>query len=117
MGLVADTAGAERNRDVNNLIKEVLPEGAKVFYIGKCPDVYLQKDMEVCTPSTISTPTYDDNVYVYFDLYPEKEPDYVVIDSGFTYLPEGEWARNYLAEHYEETPIAENFYIKIYACK
>ncbi len=117
MGLVADTAGAERNRDVNNLIKEVLPEDAKVFYIGKCPDVYLQNDMEVCTPSTISTPTYDDNVYVYFDLYPEKEPDYVVIDSGFTYLPEGEWARNYLAEHYEETPIAENLYIKIYARK
>lgn len=117
MGLVSDTASAERNRDVNNLIKEALPEGAKVFYIGKCPDVYLQNDMEVCTPSTISTPTYDDNVYVYFDLYPEKEPDYVVIDSGFTYLPEGEWARNYLAEHYEETPIAENLYIKIYARK
>ncbi len=117
MGLVADTVGAERNRDVNNLIKEVLPKGAKVFYIGKCPDVYLQQDMEVCTSSTISTPTYDDNVYVYFDLYPEKKPDYVVIDSGFTYLPEGEWARNYLEEHYTETPIAENFYIKIYTRK
>lgn len=117
MGLVADTVGAERNRDVNNLIKEVLPEGAKVFYIGKCPDVYLQNDMEVCTPSTISTPTYDDNVYVYFDLYPDKEPDYVIIDSGFIYLPEGEWARNYLEEYYAKTPIAENFYIKIYARK
>lgn len=117
MGLVADTGGAERNRDVNNLIKEVLPEGAKVFYIGKCPDVYLQQDMEVCTPSTISTPTYDDNVYVYFDLYPEKEPDYVIIDSGFTYLPEGAWAITYLEENCSAEPVAENIYIKIYKRK
>lgn len=117
MGLVSDTASAERNRDVNNLIKEALPEGAKVFYIGKCPDVYLQNDMEVCTPSTISTPTYDDNVYVYFDLYPEKEPDYVVIDSGYIYITGGEWARTYLEENCEEKSVAENFYIEIYACK
>lgn len=117
MGLVADTASAERNRDVNNLIKEVLPKGAKVFYIGKCPDIYLQNDMEVCTPSTISTPTYDDNVYLYFDLYPEKKPDYVVIDSGYIYITGGEWARTYLEENCEEKSVAENFYIEIYACK
>ena len=117
MGLVSDTASAERNRDVNNLIKEALPEGAKVFYIGKCPDVYLQNDIEVCTPSTISTPTYDDNVYLYFDLYPEKKPDYVVIDSGYIYITGGEWARTYLEENCEEKSVAENFYIEIYACK
>lgn len=116
-GIVTDTIGAERNRDIDILVKEVLPENANVYYIGKYPDVYLLQDMEVCTPSTISTPTYDDNIYLYFELYPEKVPEYVIIESGFVYLPEGSWAAEFLEKHCEPEPMAENLYIKIYRCK
>ncbi len=116
-GLIADTPGAERSRDVDILIKETLPEGAKVFYIGRHPDIYLLQDMVVCTPSTISTPTYDENTYLYFELYPEKEPEYVVIDSEYMYSQMGIWGRTYLEENGLIHPIAENAHIIIYKCK
>lgn len=116
-GLVVDTAGAERNRDVSNLVKDVLPCGVNVFYVGRYPDIYMQQDVNICTPSTISTPTYDENMDMYFQMYPEKEPEYIIIDAGYVDLQGNDWVRAYLETNCEENPMAENIYVRIYKRK
>lgn len=40
---------------------------------------YMYADTEIATPSTICTPTYDEKLLKYWELYPEKYPNVVII--------------------------------------
>lgn len=110
-GIIADTDSVCRYRDNLEFVSETLPKGAKVFYVGVSNDLYLMQDIEICTPSTISSPTFDEKITEYFALNPEKKPEYLVCDTG---LQENEWVASYLAAHFESLPIAENDYLLIY---
>lgn len=112
VGLIADTDGVKRYRYVYELIDRAIPENARVFYMGADTDVYLMKEMEYCTPSTICSPTFDEKVLYYFELHPEKAPEYVICDTGLLYTDP--WVTNYIGEFCEEAPLEENNYIKIY---
>ena len=111
-GLIADTPSVIRYRDNYQLITGSLPDGAKVFYMGADTDIYLMKDMEFCTPSTICSPTFDDKILLYFQQHPEKEPEYVVCDAGLLYTDP--WVSAYIQENCPEAPIAVNDYLIIY---
>lgn len=111
-GLIADTPSAIRYRDNYHLVTESLPDGARVFYMGADTDLYLMKDLEFCTPSTICSPTFDDKILLYFEQRPEKEPEYVVCDAGLLYTDP--WVLSYIQEHCPEPPLAANDYLRIY---
>lgn len=113
-GLIADTPSVIRYRDNYRLVAESLPDGAKVFYMGTNTDLYLMKDLEFCTPSTICSPTFDDKILLYFEQHPEKEPEYVVCDAGLLYTDP--WVSAYIRENCPETPLAVNDYLRIYRC-
>lgn len=112
LGLAADTASAVRYRDNYELITTALPEGARVFYMGSHTDLYLMKDLEYATPSTICSPTFDQKIHTWFELHPEKQPDYVVCDAGLLYTDP--WVVSYVQEHCQSQPIAANDYLTIY---
>lgn len=114
-GLIADTPSVIHYRDNYRLVTESLPDGAKVFYMGTDTDLYLMKDLEFCTPSTICSPTFDDKILLYFEQHPEKEPEYVVCDGGLLYTDP--WVLSYIQEHCLETPVAVNDYLQIYQCR
>lgn len=116
-GIIADEGTVLYGRDVHKLIVNNLPQGAKVLYIGNYSDIYLISDMVVCTPSTISTPTYGENVDLYYELYPEKRPEYVVFSNNYISDLDLDWINSYIKENCEEMPIAEDWCIKIYQCK
>lgn len=40
---------------------------------------YLFSGAEICNPSTIDTPLYNENTVLYFELYPEKNPSVVAV--------------------------------------
>ncbi len=111
-GLIADTPSVIRYRDNYRLVTESLPDGARVFYMGADTDLYLMKDLEFCTPSTICSPTFDDKILLYFEQHPEKEPEYVVCDAGLLYTDP--WVSAYIRENCPETPLAANDYLRIY---
>lgn len=115
-GIIAEDYVISSSRDINSLISEYVPEGAGLFYMGNYSDIYLLQNVEVCSPSTISTPTYGENVEIYFELYPDKKPEYVVLSNYFV-SADGEWIENYIRTNCEEEPIAENWCIKIYKYK
>jgi len=110
-GILADTAAVCRYRDSLALVKEVLPPGARVFYAGTCNDLYLMQDLEFCTPSTISSPTFDDKITDYFTLNPDKQPEYLVCDIRAL---SDSWVVSYLQSWCEPEPMGENDYLQIY---
>lgn len=115
LGLIADTPSAVRYRDNYRLITDLLPEGAKVFYIGSDTDLYLMKDLVYATPSTICSPTFDDKVLSWFGLHPDRLPDYVVCDAGLLYSDP--WVVGYVGETCQESPVGVNDYLVIYQAK
>lgn len=112
LGLAADTASVIRYRDNYELVTGTLPHGARVFYMGSDTDLYLMKDLEYATPSTICSPTFDDKIYTWFELHPQKQPDYVVCDTGLLYTDP--WVISYVQQHCQSEPAAANDYITIY---
>lgn len=110
-GILADTETVCQYRDTYALVQEVLPAGARVFYAGSSNDLYLMQDLEICSPSTISSPTFDEKIDLYFTENPSKEPEYVVCDTGLLSNP---YFVSYLEAHCEDAPLAENDYVLIY---
>lgn len=112
--MIADTEAVWQYRDTLSLVKDNLPEGAKVFYIGTANGIYLMGDMEFCTPSTISSPTFDEKIEAYFALHPEKFPEYIVCDTLLSDLGGDNFLSGYLRKYCDPDPAAQNDYIVIY---
>jgi len=112
LGLAADTPTAIRYRDNYELITSLLPEGARVFYMGSDTDLYLMQDLEYAIPSTICSPTFDDKIHIWFGLHPDRLPDYVVCDAGLLYTDP--WVIAYVAENCPDPPVGGNDYLVVF---
>lgn len=110
MGIIADRETV-RQYKAASLLLENLPEGAGVFYAGSSSGIYLFGNMEFCTPSTISSPTFDEKVGDYFALHPEKSPEYVICDAGLPDLYTESWLKGYLAEQFAGPVIADDYLV------
>ena len=65
-------------------IEENLEPGTRGLYIGReLLMVYLMNDMEICTPSVISTPVYNERYLKYYEMNPDKMPEVLIIDKGY----------------------------------
>lgn len=105
-GVIADYVIAGRIKDDYDLITSAIPENSKVFYMGYDSDIYMYGNYEVCSPSTISTPTYNENTLKYFEINKNKKPDFIICEKVF----ENE-ANELFGEEYEE--MCSNWYIRI----
>lgn len=114
IGIIADTESVRRYNESTALLQAYIPEDSNVFYVGCTTDVYFMQDVNICTPSTISTPTYDETVATYFETHSDKTPDYVICDRDYADLTADTWIALYLSEICVSTPVAENNYLVIY---
>lgn len=117
MGIVANTPMVHSYYDMYDLVYDTLPKEAKVFYAGTSTGIYLLNDIEICTPSTISSPTFDEKVEQYFDLHPTKRPDYVVVDYNLPDYNSNSWLKEWMNMNCSPNPIAANDYFIIYSAK
>ncbi len=62
-------------------------KGAPVLYAGQNQIYYLLGDMTIGTPSTISTPTFDERLFDYWERNPGHRPLYIICDDA-NYLEE-----------------------------
>lgn len=70
-------------------IEENLEPGSKALYIGReLLMVYLMNHLEVCAPSVISTPVFDERYLKYYEMNPEKKPEVIIIDKGYFQMME-----------------------------
>lgn len=63
------------------LLAEYIPQGSKVLIVSHQTIPYVQEEYEVCNYSTISTPTIDNRLFRYWDMYPDKTPQYIIWDT------------------------------------
>ena len=99
-----------------DFLTENLPPDSKIWYIGYHTLVYLMGEQQVCSASTISTPVYDQRYLAYFDINPDKLPEYVVADRSMWEADAAEIqpeVRQWIEENYEQTGTAENPYCLI----
>lgn len=61
-----------------DFLAEKLSKDSKVWYLGYDTLICLIGEQQICSASTISTPVYDQRYLSYFEVNPEKEPDYIV---------------------------------------
>ena len=104
------------SNDNYELLKAVVPMGSKVLYVGIHSMIYTFNDYRVCSPTTISTPVFGQNVIDYFELNPDKYPEYVVVSQGL----EDEYGimtpefKMWLSDFAPDGPVAESEYIMIF---
>lgn len=83
-------------------LRDKVPDGEKVLYIGVDSCVYLLKDMEICSASTISTPVYNERYLEYYKVNPDKLPAVILIDKSYwdTNLPKMTAMQSWIEENY-----------------
>lgn len=113
-GIIADTETVRKYNHTLALLKASVPEHANVFYAGTSSGLYLMQDMEFCTPSTISSPTFDEKVDTYFTMHTDKSPDYIICDAELADLNGESWLSQYLREHCIPEPAAADAFTVIY---
>lgn len=62
--------------------QDLIQDGDRVMVIGHptiTPTVYLYKDVVISTDSTISTPTYSERLFTYWEENPDRYPNVVVV--------------------------------------
>lgn len=113
-GIIADRETVRRYNISYEFLQENLPAGAKVFYAGSSCGIYLMQDMEICTPSTISSPTFDEKIMQYFSMNPQKAPQYVICDADLPDLYGDTWLSAFLENYCEPQPFASNDFLLLY---
>ena len=65
------------------VMNQYVKEDEAVLCISANTLWYLLGEGQISNYSTISTPTFDERLYEYWELYPEKYPDVVIIDKDY----------------------------------
>lgn len=77
---------------------------------------YLLKDVEISHFSVIDPTPYDERLLQYWEMFPEKEPNVIVVDCWYGQLlanPEG-WMMQYIENEFGYTSVEDGRYIRIY---
>lgn len=80
---------------------------------------YMFKDVNVCHYAVNNPYTYTETLLEYWDLYPEKKPNIIIIDCwyGTAYIDESEWIMNYIEEDFGYTQVCDGNYLRYYIKK
>ncbi len=97
-------------------------EGAKCLIVtnmtntaGTTPYLF-QKDLEICHFSVVDPTTYDERLLNYWELYPEKKPDVIVVDCWYGELMEkaDSWIMEYIENEFGYSEMIDGKYVRFY---
>lgn len=77
---------------------------------------YLFKDVEISHFSIVNPTAYDERLLEYWELYPEKAPNVIIVDCWYGELmtdPEG-WLMQYIENDFGYTQVHDGSYIRIF---
>ncbi len=120
LGLISNEAGVSLQQNSYSEWKQWIRPGDKVWIVGGVVDTlgYLYQDVEVAAPSTISTPTYNENVLAYWDVNPHKYPNVVIAESYMGSLSydilANKWLLSWLENEFRPQKIIDGTYWRYY---
>lgn len=97
------------------VMEQYVPEGSKILLVSTEVLDYLQGEHCISNFSTICTPTYDERLYIYWEHYPEKYPEYIVWDMAISglFAPDDTMKEQLLADC---ELVVEEDNLQIYRC-
>ena len=120
-GTISTYMGAYIYNDEYKLWQEAIPEGSSVLIatnnVQSANTVqYTFKKANVCHYSVIDPAAYDENLLTYWERYPQKAPDIIVVDCwyGNLLLPEDGWMMQYIKNDFGYSEVIEGNYVRIY---
>lgn len=77
---------------------------------------YMFRDLSVSHFSIVDPTSYDERLLTYWELYPEKVPDVIVVDCWYGDLKESSdnWIMQYIENDYGYTKVEEGRYVRFY---
>lgn len=77
---------------------------------------YLFRNLDVCHFSIVDPTSYDERLLTYWELYPEKAPDVIVVDAWYGQLMESadSWIMQYIENDFGYTRVEEGRYVRFY---
>lgn len=101
---------------------EQIEEGARCLIVTKTVNTagtspYLfRKDTKICHFSVVDPTTYDEKLLTYWELYPEKQPDVIVVDCWYGNLMEeaGSWIMEYIENEFGYSEMIDGKYVRYY---
>lgn len=77
---------------------------------------YLFKNCNICHFSIVDPTTYDEKLLTYWSLYPEKQPDVIVVDCWYGQLMESEdsWIMQYIESDFDYRRVVDGMYVRYY---
>lgn len=85
-----------------------------VFSAGTTP--YMFTDAEICHYSIVDPTAYDERLTDYWEIYPEKAPDVIVVDCWYGQLmePSDNYIMTYIEEEFGYTEVTDGRYVRFY---
>lgn len=77
---------------------------------------YLFQDVDICHFSVVDPTTYDQRLADYWQQYPEKEPNVIVVDCWYGELKEApeSWIMQYIENEFGYTSVEDGKYVRFY---
>lgn len=101
--------------------EEYVDEGANCLIVtnmagtaGTSP--YLFRDCNICHFSIVDPTSYDERLLTYWSLYPEKQPDVIVVDCWYGQLMESKdsWIMQYIENDFNYSRVVDGMYVRYY---
>ena len=85
-----------------------------VFSAGTTP--YMFRNSEICHYSIVDPTAYDERLLEYWKLYPNKQPDVIVVDCWYGNLmePKENFIMKYIEEEFGYTEVIDGKYVRFY---
>lgn len=118
-GILAEYMQCAMHESLYSEMQEYIEPGDKVFLLENDATGYLFQDLEIASYTTISDPRYDDTLLKYWELYPDKYPDVMIIPCwyGEIHWNDEEWIIRWVEEEYGATQIIDGTYFRYYIKK
>ncbi len=116
-GILTSYMNSYRYNNNYELFPEIVPPGSMVLYLGPSQFYYMMGDCRIASPTTISTPEYDESLEFYYKLHPERFPDVVVMESCYgdvSYFGEDDYIFRWLERDFGPYEMEDYPYVRVY---
>lgn len=118
-GILAEYMQCAMHESLYAEMREYITPGDKVFLLENDATGYLFQDLDIASYTTISDPRYDETLLKYWELYPDKYPDVMIIPCwyGEIHWNDEEWIIQWVENEYGATQIIDGTYFRYYIKK
>ena len=118
-GILAEYMQCAMHESLYSEMQQYVEPGNKVFLLENDSTGYLFQDLEIASYTTISDPRYDDTLLKYWEMYPDKYPDVMIIPCwyGELHWNDEEWIIRWVEKEYGATQIIDGTYFRYYIKK